>query len=104
MAAIVAGRMVNADSAITGESPPPPAARVWPPNSRLLAPGTEHPMKGKGPSVSLVSEVSGFFISRVEPLSYYFFHSKLISFLKVRLDTYARGYVCARVSLEKENH
>jgi hypothetical protein len=71
--------MVNADSTIAA-TPPRHAARGWRPNSLLLGPGTKRPGEGNRPSVSLVSEVSGFLSSEWNPIFIIFFHSKLMSF------------------------
>ena len=73
MAAILAGRMVNADSAITGEFRRPMRREYGRQTVGCWRPERSAPMKGKGPSVSLVSEVSGFLSPEWNPFFIIFF-------------------------------
>jgi hypothetical protein len=83
MAAVLAGpkRMVNADGTIAGDSAAPCGARTAAKTVCCWAPERSALVKGTDPLVSLVSEVSGFLSPEWNPF-YYFFHSKLMSFLK----------------------
>jgi hypothetical protein len=77
--------MVNADGAIAGDSAAPCGARMAA-EQFVAGPRKEAPqVKGTGPLVSLVSEVSevsGFLSPEWNPFFLLFFHSKLMSFLK----------------------
>ena len=75
MAAILAGpkRMVNADSSVAGDSAAPCGASMAAKQSVARPPNEVAQVKGKGPSVSLVSEVSGFLSAEWSPFLYYFF-------------------------------